>query len=146
VAVLNGRIERPPDVVWALLEDGHSYADWVVGTRQVHEVDDTWPAVGSRLRFTAGFGPFTVEDITTVRRIEPKRSLELEAHAGWLGSARICFDVRSWGEHTLVIIDEHPLSGLGARWHNAVLEVLFRFRNRRMLENLDHAVKNRSQR
>jgi len=144
VAVLNVVIERPPEAVWALLEDGHSYADWVVGTQHIHEVDETWPAVGSCIRFTAGVGRFTIHDTTTVRRLEPGRELELEARGGQFGSARISFDVRPWGKNTLVIIDEHPLRGPTARWHNAVLEVLLRVRNRRMLENLNHAVKNRT--
>lgn len=144
MAVLNGLIERSPEAVWAVLEDGHSYADWVVGTRKIHEVDEDWPAVGSCLRYQLGVGRLTVQDTTIVRRLEPGRELELEARAGWLGSARISFDVRPWGKNTLIIIDEHPLTGPGARWHNAVVEVLLRFRNRRMLENLDHAVKTRN--
>jgi uncharacterized protein YndB with AHSA1/START domain len=144
VAVLNVLIERSPEAVWAVLEDGRSYADWVVGTQQIREVDEDWPAVGSCIRYTVGAGRITINDTTIVRRLEPGRELELEARAGWLGSARISFDVRPWGKHTLVIIDEHPLSGPGARWHNAIVEVLLRFRNRRMLDNLNHAVKNRS--
>ena len=144
MAVLNGLIERPPEAVWAILEDGYTYADWVVGTQEIHEVDKDWPAVGSCIRYTVGVGRITIHDTTIVRRLEPGRELELEARAGWLGSARISFDVRPWGKNTLIIIDEHPLTGPGARWHNAVVEVLLRFRNRRMLENLDHAVKTRN--
>jgi uncharacterized protein YndB with AHSA1/START domain len=144
VAVLNALIDRSPEAVWAILEDGRSYADWVVGTRKIHEVDVDWPAVGSCIRYTVGAGPLTIHDTTTVRRLEPGRELELEARAGWLGSARISFDVRPWGKNTLVILDEHPLSGPGARWHNTVVEVLLRFRNRRMLENLTKIVQARN--
>lgn len=140
VAVLNVLIERSPDEVWSLLEDGHSYAEWVVGTRRIHRVARDWPALGTTIRFTAGVGPFTFQDITTVRRVEPKSELELEARAGWLGTARISFDLRPWGDHTLVIIDEHPLRGPGARWHNAIAEALLRFRNRRMTHALADAV------
>jgi hypothetical protein len=146
VAVLNALIERPPDAVWAVLEDGYSYADWVVGTQEIHQVDENWPAVGACIRYAVGVGPFTVGDVTTVRRVVPQRELEMEARAGWLGSARISFDVRPWGENTLVIIDEHPLSGPGARWHNTLVEVLLRFRNRRMLSMLSQAVEERSNR
>jgi hypothetical protein len=146
VAVLNALIERSPEDVWAVLEDGHSYADWVVGTRKIHEVDEHWPAVGSQIHYSIGIGPITFDDFTTVRRLEPKRELELEANAGWLGSARISFELRPWGENTLLIIDEHPLSGLGARWHNTLVEVLLRVRNRHMLHRLTEAVKQRSRR
>lgn len=146
VAVLNALIERPPEAVWAVLEDGHSYADWVVGTQKIHRVDEDWPAVGSCIHYEVGIGPITFDDVTTVRRVEPKHELELEARAGWLGSARISFDVRPWGRNTLVIIDEHPLSGPGARWHNTLIEVLLRFRNRRMLRKLSEAVEHRIRR
>jgi len=139
-------IERPPDDVWELLADGHSYAEWVVGTQQIHEVDERWPAPGATIKFTAGVGPLHFSDTTTVRRLEPHRELELEAQAQWLGSARISFDVRSWGENTLVIIDEHPLRGPGARWHNAVADIMLRFRNRRLVRSLAAAVEKRNPR
>lgn len=137
-------IERPPDDVWALLEDGRSYAEWVVGTREIHQVDRHWPAVGSVIEFTAGVGPLQIRDVTIVRHVEPKRLLELEAQAGRLGSARIAFDVRPWGESTLVIIDEHPLSGPSARWHNALSDVVLRLRNRKMVRALAAAVEQRN--
>jgi uncharacterized protein YndB with AHSA1/START domain len=137
-------IERSPDAVWAVLEDGHSYAEWVVGTQEIHEVDEHWPAVGSTIEFSAGVGPVHLRDRTVVRHVEPKRALELEAHAQWLGTARISFDLRPWGEHTLVIIDEHPLTGPGARWHNAAVDVLLHLRNRKMVRALAEAVENRN--
>lgn len=144
--MLNALIERSPEAVWAVLEDGYTYADWVVGTQEIHEVDEDWPAVGSCIHYSVGIGPITFDDVTIVRRIVPQRELELEARAGWLGSARVSFDVRPWGKNTLVIIDEHPLSGPAARWHNTLVEVLLRFRNRRMLRKLSEAVKERSRR
>jgi hypothetical protein len=118
----------------------------VVGTQQIEHVDDQWPELGATIRFVAGIGPLRFSDVTTVRRVEPKRALELEARARWLGTARISFDVRPWGEHTLVIIDEHPLSGPGARVHNTLSEVALRLRNRRMMRSLDDAVSKRSPR
>jgi uncharacterized protein YndB with AHSA1/START domain len=146
VAVLNALIERSPEDVWAILEDGHSYADWVVGTRKIYSVDEHWPAVGSQIHYSVGIGSFTMDDFTTVRRVEPKQELELEAKAGWLGTARIAFELRPWGQNTLLIIDEHPLSGPGARWHNTLVEVLLRARNRHMLRRLTEAVKQRARR
>jgi hypothetical protein len=51
-----------------------------------------------------------------VRLVEPCRLLELEAHAGRLGSARVSIELLDWGEgRTVVILDEHPLTGPGAR-------------------------------
>jgi hypothetical protein len=87
----------------------------VPGAHLAHEVDEHRPAAGTQIPYAAGIGPITLDDVTTVRRIEPKRELKLEANAGWLGSARFAFDLRPWGENTLLIIDEHTLSGPGAR-------------------------------
>ena len=144
MTVLSVLIERPPEQVWALLADGHSYAEWVVGTKEICEVDRDWPRVGSSIAFTVGAGPLTFSDRTTVRLVEPERHLELEARAKWLGTARIAFDIRPWGEHTLVTIDEHPLRGPSARLHNALFEVALRLRNRLMLRRLADTVAKRS--
>ncbi|MFD0293590.1 hypothetical protein ACFWJS_04275 [Streptomyces sp. NPDC127061] len=46
---------------------------------------------------------------TTIRRLDALHALELEAHGGSLGAARVAFDIRPWGDKTLVIRDEHPL-------------------------------------
>ncbi len=143
MAVLNLVLDRPPADVWSVLRDGHSYAEWVAGTQQILGVDATWPEVGSKLRFRAGIGPLAYEDKTVVRRLESDR-LELEAFAGPIGTARVSIEVHAWGEkQALVIIDEHPLTGVAARWHNSLMEVLLRVRNRRMAASLKSIVEER---
>ena len=144
MAVLNMLVQRPPDQVWDVLSDGSSYAEWVMGTRDVHEVDPGWPGLGATIRFSFGAGPWTMDDITTVRLVEPRQRLELEAHAGRLGTARISIVLLPWGEdQTVVILDEHPLRGPGARWHSMAVEGLLRFRNERMLRSLAKLVERR---
>lgn len=66
----------------------------------------------------------------------PERRLELEARANPAGSARIAFKLIPWSEDTLVILDEHPLEGLGARLQGPVSELLLHVRNRRILSSL----------
>lgn len=136
MALLNVLVKRSPEHVWDFLSDGHRYAEWVVGTREIRGVDDNWPEVGSSIHFTFGLGPFTVDDRTTVRNAERPRMLEMEVHAGRIGTARLLFDIRPWGEHTVVVLDEHPLSGPGAHVHNMLIDLGLRFRNRRMLDKL----------
>ncbi|MGH3833701.1 MAG: SRPBCC family protein [Pseudonocardiaceae bacterium] len=144
MAVLNVLVDRDPKQVWSVLSDGWSYAEWVVGTRHIRDVDTDWPAQGSRLRYVLSVGRWTVEDVTTVRLVDPERRLELEANAGQLGSARVSFELLPWGEdHTVVIVDEHPLTGPGARLHWAGVEVLLRFRNQRMVRSLARVVRER---
>jgi uncharacterized protein YndB with AHSA1/START domain len=136
VALLNVIVKRSPEQVWDFLSDGHRYAEWVVGTREIRAVDDGWPAVGKSIHFTLGRGPLALSDRTTVRNAEPPRMLEMEVSAGRLGAARLLFDIRPWGEHAVVVLDEHPLSGPGAHLHNFFVDVALRFRNRRMLDKL----------
>lgn len=144
MAVLNVLIDRDPKQVWDVLSDGWAYAEWVVGTKDIRKVDRDWPAEGSQIHYTVGFGRWTAEDVTTVRLVETGRRLELEANAGWVGSARVSISLLPWGTgQTLVIIDEHPLTGPGARMHSAVADVLLGFRNRRMMRSLARVVHQR---
>jgi len=140
VAVLNLLIDSPKDAVWDVLRDGWTYARWVAGTQTIREVDDDWPAIGSKIHFTAGIGPLRFDDVTYVRNIGDD-GLELQAYAGDFGSARVSIRLMDWGEdQTLVIIDEHPLTGPPARFHNAFVELLLRLRNRRMAASLKGVV------
>lgn len=146
MAVLNMLIERSPQQVWEVLGDGRAYAEWVAGTRDILAADAHWPEPGAQIRYTAGVGRLTFDDVTTVRLMDPGRRLELEAHAGRLGTARISLQLLGWGEgRTLVIFDEHPLTGPGARWHSAPLEAALRLRGRRMMHSLARVVSERHQ-
>lgn len=136
MALLNVLVKRSPEQVWDFLSQGDRYAEWVSGTRTIHAVDDNWPEVGSDIHFSFGIGPLSFDDRTTVRNADPPKMLEMEARAGRLGTARLVFEIRPWGDHTVVVLDEHPLSGPGAHWHNAFVDLALRIRNRRMLDTL----------
>ncbi|WP_432149884.1 hypothetical protein [Streptomyces sp. bgisy029] len=75
-------------------------------------------------------GPKRFEGRTVVRHVDRPGTLELEAEGGPWGTARIAFDIRPWGERTLVIVDEHPLRGLGGTLHNPLLDSLLQLRPR----------------
>jgi hypothetical protein len=77
-----------------------------------------------------------LDNETIVRHCEEGTRLELEAQAGPLGTARIAIELRPWGEHCLVIVDEHPLRGAGGRLHNVGFEALIQLRHRAMLARL----------
>lgn len=133
MAVRQHLIARKPEAVWAVLDDASRYGDWVVGTSGSKPAEGVWPEVGSSLSYTVRLGPKEFEGRTIVRRLERPRALELEADSGPLGTARIAFDIRSWGDQTLVILDEHPLRGLGGAVHNTALDALMQIRHRTML-------------
>ena len=143
--MLNVLIERNLERVWDVLSEGWAYAEWVAGTQNIRDVDARWPEPGAQIHYTFGIGRWTIDDVTTVRVMEPRRRLELEAHAGWVGSARISIELVGWGEdRTVVVIDEHPLTGLGARWHSMPLDAALRLRNRRMMRSLARVVSERN--
>ncbi|MET9374130.1 SRPBCC family protein [Streptomyces sp. NPDC003035] len=143
MAVRHQLIRRSPEDVWAVLADPSRYSEWVVGTSDSEPLDGDWPQVGSRLRYTVRLGPWSGHGETIVRRCEPGAELELEAVAQGIGTARIALVVSPWGEETLVICDEHPLRGLGGRWHNTLSDSLIELRHRGMLARLARTVENR---
>ncbi|MFF7754712.1 SRPBCC family protein [Streptomyces sp. NPDC007971] len=141
MAVRHQLIRRPPHAVWAVLADPTRYGEWVVGPSTSVPLDQTWPAVGSRLRYTVRLGPWSADGVTTVRHRESGSELELEASFKSLGTARIFLQLRPWGEdETLVICDEHPLRGPGGTLHNAASEAMLQLRHRGMLTRLARLV------
>ncbi|AOT62375.1 MULTISPECIES: SRPBCC family protein [Streptomyces] len=140
MAVRQHLVQSPPSAVWEVLSDPDRYAEWVVGTEETTPLFGTWPEVGAALRYTVALGPYRFEGSTVVRRLEPPHRLELEARSGPAGTARIAIEIVPWGEDTLVIVDEHPLRGPGARLHNAVVEAALQLRHRRMLRRLAEVV------
>jgi uncharacterized protein YndB with AHSA1/START domain len=133
-------IQASPTQVWQVLSDPRRYAEWVVGTREIKQADEGWPDVDARLRYVLGFGPVTFDDECVVRVCEPERRLELEAMAKPFGSARIAIELVPWAADTVVVVDEHPLRGLGAALEGPPSELFLHLRNRRMLGNLAREV------
>ncbi|MFF6909670.1 SRPBCC family protein [Streptomyces sp. NPDC012389] len=140
MAVRHHLIDRPPAAVWAVLEDGYRYGDWVVGTSDSRPEQGDWPETGSSITYHVHVGPKRFEGRTVVRHIDRPGTLELEAEGGPWGTARIAFDIRPWGGRTLVIVDEHPLRGLGGTLHNPLLDTLLQLRHRTMLARLARLV------
>ncbi|MFD3471438.1 SRPBCC family protein [Streptomyces sp. NPDC058682] len=145
MAVRNQLIHRSPQAVWAVLADPTLYGEWVVGPSESTPLDQLWPEVGSRLRYTVRLGPWSTDGVTTVRHREPGKELELEASFKSLGTARIFLQLRPWGEETLVVCDEHPLRGIGATLHNSASEALLQLRHRGMLTRLARIVEEEHQ-
>ena len=87
MAIVERTVPAPPDRVFAVLADGWTYSDWVVGTAHIRDVDPTWPAPGSKLHHKAGPWPFSLHDSSTVVSVEPNRELTLKAGLWPLGQA-----------------------------------------------------------
>ncbi|MFE4358517.1 MULTISPECIES: SRPBCC family protein [Streptomycetaceae] len=140
MAVRHVLIERAPQAVWSVLGDPAAYGRWVPGTERTRPGEGRWPAVGSSLRYTVSAGPFRFEGHTVVRVSDSGHRLELEAFAGRLGTVRIAIELIAWGDATLVIVDEHPLRGLGGSLHTAPADLVLDLRHRRLLACLARTV------
>jgi len=136
VAVRHRLIRTSPQIVWSVLADGSRYAQWVVGTETTEPEHGHWPDLGAAIRYTVRLGPVQLANTTVVRRCVHGEQLELEARAGMLGTARIAIELRPWGNHCLVIVDEHPLHGIGGTLHNVAVDAFIQLRHRAMLARL----------
>ncbi|MET9452910.1 SRPBCC family protein [Streptomyces cinerochromogenes] len=136
MAVRHRVIKADPAAVWDVLADGHRYAEWVVGTGASRPKRGQWPQKDATLAYEIRLGPLQLGNETVVRHCREGSLLELEIIAGFLGSARFSIELREWGEHCLVLVDEHPLQGPGALLHNVGVEALIQIRHRSMLARL----------
>ncbi|SRX82043.1 polyketide cyclase/dehydrase [Verrucosispora maris AB-18-032] [Mycolicibacterium parafortuitum] len=75
--------------VWAVLADGWTYSQWVVGNSRMRAVDPDWPAPGSTIHHSIGVWPALINDSTVVESCIPERELVLVANGRPFGKARI---------------------------------------------------------
>ncbi len=154
MAVVSTRIPHPAEQVFAVLRDGYSYADWVVGATAIRSVGKRWPEVGWLIHYRIDLGPFDVLDHTMVYAVEENRLLELRARMRPMGTARILFTLEpvpdgndaAASNVTDVTVNEHPASGLGALLHNRLLDALLVRRNTEMLRRFSAVVADRARR
>lgn len=132
-------LPAPPPAVFEVLADGWSYAGWVVGATHVRDVDEGWPAVGTRIHHSVGSWPFVLDDVTEVTAVDPPRLLELDARLSPIGSARVRFELApAPGQHTKVRMAELVESGPGRLLPRSAQALLLIPRNRESLARLGH--------
>jgi uncharacterized protein YndB with AHSA1/START domain len=134
------RIEAPPDAVWKVLEDAWTYANWVVGTVKIRDVDRTWPAPGSKLHHAVGAWPLTLEDETEILACEPERRLAMQARGWPAGEASVELALRPDGTGTVVDMTEEPTHGPGAWLNNRVVDAIGAKRLEETLDRLRRLV------
>jgi uncharacterized protein YndB with AHSA1/START domain len=75
--------------VWAVIADGWTYSQWVVGNSRMRAVDPNWPQTGSTISHSVGVWPLLLDDVTVVEDCQPLEQLVLLAKGRPLGKARI---------------------------------------------------------
>lgn len=134
---LSRRVAAPPSAVWAVLADGWSYANWVVGTARVRDVDPEWPAPGTKVHHSFGLWPLLIQDFTRVERAQPGRELVLTARGWPAGEARVHLSVRPDGEAASVVtITEDAVTGPAKIAPAPLRHLLITPRNRETLHRL----------
>ena len=143
MAVNEIEVAAPAQAVWDVLADPQAYAEWVVGTKEIRDSDEGFPAAGTRFYHTVGAGPLSLSDSTQVAESEPPRRLVLDARLGPLGAARVVIELHEHEAGTTVALAEE-----GTRGPNRVLatagDVILGARNAWSLEKLKDHVERRA--
>lgn len=137
MAIVRRRIAAPVEVVFDTLRTPESYPHWLVGCRDIRDVDDGWPEPGTRFHHRVGLmGPVVVADSTAVLEIDAPTRLSLEVRARPLGRGRATFVLTKDGADgaTTVTVNEVPIGLLAPT--RPLVDPLTVARNKRSLANL----------
>ncbi|WP_185995660.1 SRPBCC family protein [Nocardioides campestrisoli] len=133
--------------VWTVLTDGWLYPLWVVGASRMREVDDDFPAVGSRLHHSVGSWPLLIDDNTEVLEVEEGKRLVLQARAWPTGEARVEIELRpivsDTGEATEVVMREDARRGPALLIPPPVRHPMLAWRNTESLRRLAYLAERR---
>lgn len=140
VAIVQRTVQASPEQVFAVLADGWTYSDWVVGTVHIRDVDEHWPAVGSQLHHKAGPWPLSLQDSSTVLAVEPGRSLRLRAGLWPLGSATVTIVLEPAGGGTRIVMAEDFEAGPLLWIRNKINDLVLHRRNIESLRRLTDIV------
>lgn len=135
--VIQRDVAAPASAVWAVLCDGWTYATWVVGASRVRDVDEQWPARGTRIHHAFGPWPAVIQDYTRVEASTPEQELVLKARGWPVGEARVILRLTPTGDATCrVDIVEDAIAGPGRAIPAAVRQAVIGPRNRETLYRL----------
>ncbi len=137
-------VHASPQAVWDVLADGWLYPVWVVGASRMREVEDPWPAEGSRLHHSLGAWPLLINDDTEVVESRPGRLLSLRGRGWPLGEVAIVIHLRPNGAETEVVIEEDVVSGPGHLVPKPVRALALRWRNIETLRRLAYIAERRT--
>ena len=125
-----------PEDVFGVLSDGWTYVNWVVGAARVREVDDHFPAPGSKIYHSVGAWPLLISDNTEVEHVDAPHELRLRVRAWPTGEGRVTIKVRPTDEGCEVVMDEVAVSGPAGLVPQPLLDLVLHPRNIETLRRL----------
>lgn len=131
--------------VFDILEDGWSYATWVVGAARIREVEEAWPSPGARIHHSVGAWPVMINDTTSVDAVDRPRELVLTVRAWPAGEGKVRITCEPEGtERTRVSIAEDASSGPVHAVLKPVRDKLLSWRNEEALLRLAFLAESRA--
>lgn len=133
--------DAPARAMFDVLADPATYPHWLIGAASIRDVDDSWPAPGSRFHHRVGVGPLALPDHTEVLAVEPGYLLQLRVRARPLIAAVVTFHVIGDGGRCVVTMEEEPARRVIGNAVRPVLDPAIHVRNHRSLRRLDVLVR-----
>jgi carbon monoxide dehydrogenase subunit G len=137
-------VSATPEQVWEVLADGWLYPLFVVGASRMRDVDESWPAVGSKLHHSVGTWPLLIDDTTEVVEVEEGKRVLLLARGWPAGQAHVDISLQPDGDATVVTIVEDATAGPGLLVPKPLRDVQLHWRNIETLRRLAFVVEGRT--
>jgi uncharacterized protein YndB with AHSA1/START domain len=143
VSVNRRTVAATPDDVWKILADGWLYPLWVVGAARIRDVEEDWPAKGSRIHHSVGAWPLLINDHTEVLQVVPGRSIKLRARGWPIGEAEVEITLADLGAQTEITMKEDAVAGPGVLVPEPFKGLTLKWRNVEALRRLAFLVEGR---
>ncbi|GAA1787619.1 SRPBCC family protein [Planosporangium flavigriseum] len=130
-------INTTPDRVFAVLADGWTYSDWVVGSAHIRYVERGFPSPGTAIHHKVGPWPLSVRDKTVAVDCEQDRMLLLRVGLWPWGAGRVHLSLTPVGADStrVTMVEDFPEGPL--RWlHTKLNDFALHWRNKESLRRL----------
>jgi uncharacterized protein YndB with AHSA1/START domain len=129
-------VKAPPSRVWAVLADGHTYPDWVVGSAESRKVEPDFPKPGATLHHTQIVPKIGLRDTSTVLEAEEPHHMLLEVRVRPFIVSKVEFELAPEGDGTRVTMWEWGEGGILPRLTGPFMELSLKIRNAETLRRL----------
>jgi uncharacterized protein YndB with AHSA1/START domain len=136
-------VDAGPARVWAILGDGHTYPDWVVGAAESRKVDTDYPRPGATLHHTQIVPKVGLRDTSTVIEADEPRRMLLEVRIRPFAVSKVEFELEPVGDHTRVTMWEWGTSGIVPKLTGPLFELSLWVRNAETLRRLRNLAEKR---